>query len=166
MPTSIPITQVWSSGISTTNGISWITANPAGANDPQPIDTSLGVTFNSGTQSEWNGFTVFMRGNQDTPVFQSAINNQLESVLSGYALYDNSTLPPSIQADPSPNAFNVQANLSWGFYGGKQGYQITLSNSVSSIYYQYSSILSGTHGKVFSVKGSLSETRPHHATDV
>lgn len=144
MPTNVPITQVWPSGISTTNGVSWIAANPSGANDPQPIDTILGVTFNSGTQSGWNGFTVFMRGNQDTPVFQNAINNQLESVLNGYSLYDNSTLPPSIQADPAPNAFNVQANLAWGFYGGKQGYQITLSNSIGSIYYQYSSILSGT----------------------
>lgn len=144
-PISVPITQVWANGISTTNGAYWVTANPAGTNDPQPIDVSLGVSFNSGVQAAWNGFTILMRGNSNTPVFESAINNQLESVLSGYALSSNDTLPPSLQApSTAPYAFNIQVNFSWGFYGGKQGYQITINNSINSIVYQYSSILSAS----------------------
>jgi hypothetical protein len=142
-PVNVPITKVWPSGITNTGGVEWISADSPGVDDPQPINSTIGIKFNSGAQINRNNITLYLRGNENVPVTEATLNNQLVGTLDGYALASNDTLPPSLQGTPAPNAFNIQVNLQWGDFDGIIGYQISLSNSTSPIVYQYNTLVSG-----------------------
>lgn len=140
-PVNIPITQVWPSGLTNTGGIDWVGSGTV--DDPQPIDATIGILFNSGAQNNINSFTLYLRGNANVPVIESVINGQAEGNLNGFALANNSTLPSNVQTAEAPNAFNVQATLQWGKFSGVVGYQISLNNSFNPVIYQYNSLVSG-----------------------
>ncbi len=138
-----PITQVWANGISQTNGVQWITANPAGINDPRPINSRIGILFNTGAQLEINGFTIYFRGTDLVPILEGSLDTQTESALNGYSLSDVENAPAGLQSSPGEYAFSIQVNLQWGKFANGTGYIVSLANSLNAaLIYQYNSVLS------------------------
>lgn len=62
---------------------SWVTAATGGTDDPQPIDATIAVIFNTGSNTLQNSFTVNMRGVGGTDTSQLALADLMQIQLNG-----------------------------------------------------------------------------------
>ncbi len=135
-PANIPLTQTQFIN----NTINWITA-PDPIDTPQPINTTFGILFNTGSQTKLNQLTLYLRNTSNIPILESTLQGQNVGTLDGYSLSNSDNLPTSLST-PSSADFNITADLQWGQLLGHLGYQITLKNSVNPIIYQFNSVYS------------------------
>lgn len=111
----------------------WRSAATTGNDDPCPINTDIGVIFNTGSQAYLNSITVLLRGNSQTPVLESALEGVTQGSLNG--------LPePGWIDSPTDNNFNIDFTLQWGLSGSATGYVLSIGSTVNSATsYSYSS---------------------------
>lgn len=123
----------------------WRSAATSGSDDPMPIDAEISFLFNTGSQTQFNSFAIYMREQPDAFVTQLDLEGQTQAQLTGHP-------QPTLVTSTSPSW--IKFAVTWGLITSLQ-----LTNSLDPTGgYQFNSGFTFTNNTTYLAICNLNDT--------